>query len=245
MRKKDIEKIMQQHLHLEEDDTFDYSDIPSPDFIEDLRAQLPQQTRRKRRIPAWAGAVAGAAAMFLFMLTPVGQAIPEKLYSISIQSNPTKDTNVIYTGKVSEDEDTVSQKNSNTIKNNSVYNDIQSFKYAYPNLIHIQNDGYTPQKIQVESMDYFSQVVYSYSNNLYIHQIIYLTDIGKNNIYNFNGQTNQIKITFNNSTIQVFGGYKDNTGYAVAYDQNCEYTFRCTDVPLEEFVEFIEGCYLE
>lgn len=244
MRKKDIEKIMQQHLHLEEDDTFDYRDIPSPDFIDDLRAQLPQQTRRKRRVPAWAGAVAGATAMFLFMLTPVGQAIPEKLYSISIQNNDTnKNTDVIYTGKINED--IVSQQNGNVIKNNSTYNDIESFKYAYPNLAHIQNTEYVPQKIQVEFWDYFIQISYSYPNNLYISQITYLADTGKSNSFTLHGKNPQIDTTFNNSSIAVIGSYAGSTGLAVAYDQNCEYTFRCTDVPLEEFVEFIEGCYLE
>jgi hypothetical protein len=76
---------LQKYLSLPEDDKFSFEDIPESHLWLTEKIELSKKEKKQRnQIPRWGAALAGALAMFVFMLTPIGSAVSNLVYNINI-----------------------------------------------------------------------------------------------------------------------------------------------------------------
>lgn len=246
--KHDLTEFIKTHLN-EDFNVLNDELIPSPpSILDETIASLKKEKKNKKiSFSKWAVPIATAIATFVFMLTPPGQAVSEFVYNTEIKWNEDKTKlELKYKGNVNSDptviDPTVYDKQTQTFAS------LESAKAQYPSIDFLVNSEVTPNEIIITGGGPFIRITSKYSYNqssINTAQMVYYNNTSVNSAVELSGDAVPIEVSFNNNLICALGGYEDGYGYVTAFENNCEYTFVCDNLPKEDFITFVENCYIE
>ena len=220
----------------------DESDIPEkPDW---LQGAPRKQQAKHRTLYAVMGAVVGALAMFVFMLSPVGNAVSEFVYNIESYWNGDKASfNFSYKGNVGDDPDLSLEQPIS-----SEFTSIEEVEEVFPDLKFVRNDNAEVKLITI-SGDVFSTAIISQYNIgdsfAIISQTIFNSETAVGGRIDLTENAVPVEIAFHHGEIPINGAYEDGYGYIMTHINNCEFVFICDNLPLDTFTKFVEESYIK
>lgn len=245
MKKKEFYKKLREHPELfetteQKNSGIDDSNIPPiPQWFYDIKEKEQNQKTKKRTSKTLIAIPTCVVIVVVLFLTPIGKTLADGLYNLFVKWSSNGVEAHYGAAEPSYFDDQNIKYESNT------YDNLQSVKSNYPEIILASNDRYElAGKINVTENEFGIETNADYVvgngkatiTNFFYHKIEEANFVATSD----EEDARSIDVIVNNGT-QVVGYFDSQSGIAVAYYDKLEVFFSTNSISYDEFVEFIKN----